>query len=168
MSGIDDLYLIIYPLFSKLEFFTSKGSDFLYWSAILRIIRKGLHTTKEGIKWIKILKSNTNQRNLSTTIKRDNIHPIDFSEVELISFLSQSSIFNLNTSFREAYFLTKSFLIRVYDPNFKLVYTFESISAAARTLNFPKGSISRRVDTHKLYNGYYFFHKEYPNFSDLS
>jgi hypothetical protein len=168
VSGIDDLCLNIYPLFSKLDFFTSKGSDFLYWSCILMIIRKGLHTTKKGIEWIKILKSNTNQRNLSTTIKRNNIYPINFSEVDLISFLSQPTIFNLNTSFREAYFLTKSFLIRVYDPNFKLIYTFESISAAARALNFPKGSISRRVDTHKLYNGYYFYHKEYPNLSDQS
>lgn len=84
------------------------------------------------MEWIKILKSNTNQRKLSTTIKKNNILPTDFFEVDLISFLSQPSIYNLNSSFTKAISLTRSFPIRVYDSNFKLVYTFSSIVLTAK------------------------------------
>jgi hypothetical protein len=166
VSGIDDLCLKIYPLFSKLYFFTFKGSDFLYWSAILIIVRKGLHTTKEGVEWIKILKSNTNQRKLSTTIKKNNIFPTNFFEVDLISFLSQPSIYNLNFSFTEAISLTRSFSIRVYDSNFKLVNTFSSIVLTAKELKLLRSSINKKIDSHKLYKGYYFYYKEYPQAID--
>lgn len=163
LTDIQYLHDKLLPLFDSISFMTLKGFDYVCWKYIVMLHRRGFHTTTDGLDLIKSLESNTNNRRLTSNIKRSNITPIPVLLTDVNKFLNNTPIYDYlsglpqNVLAQIASKNTNSKSIYQYDSNLNLIQVHKSIASTSRNTNLGITRIRRVLDKDELLEGYKFY-----------